>query len=58
MEQKPAQAQLRRLTSRIRDTRMRYGISVAARAEMRRERRTRVTADFQWIARSASHWHG
>ena len=45
MEQNPAQALVRRLTSRIRDTRMRYGISSAARAEMRRERRTLSDAD-------------
>ena len=45
MKQKPAQALLRRLKSRIRDTQMRYGISVAARAEMRRERRIASNRD-------------
>ncbi len=43
MTQKPAQALFRRLTSRIRDTRMRYGISIAAQTEMRRERRVAST---------------
>ncbi len=45
MEQNPAQALVRRLTSKVRDARMRYGISAAARAEMRRERQTSSNAD-------------
>ncbi len=45
MRQKPAQALLRRLKARIRDTQMRYGISVAARGEMRRERRIASNRD-------------
>jgi hypothetical protein len=36
--QNPAQTLVRRVTSRIRAARMRYGISTTARAEMRRER--------------------
>lgn len=39
MERNPARALIRRLGSRILAVRMRHGISVAARAEMRRERR-------------------
>ena len=45
MVQNPAQVLVRRLASRVRDARMRYGISSAARAEMRRERRTLSDAD-------------
>jgi hypothetical protein len=62
VEQNPAQALVRRLTSRIRDTRMRYGISVAARAEVRREQQTSgdpdlpidrtVSEALAWIARA------
>jgi hypothetical protein len=40
VEQNRAQALVRRLTSRVRDARTRYGISVAARSEMRREQQT------------------
>jgi len=39
VERNPARALIRRLGSRILAVRMRHGISVAARAEMRRERR-------------------
>ncbi len=45
MEQNPDQDLVRRLASRVRDARMRYGISSAARAEMRRERRSLSDAD-------------
>ena len=45
MEQNPAQALVRRLASKVRDARMRYGISAAARAEMRREQRPSSDAD-------------
>jgi hypothetical protein len=40
VKQNTAQVLVRRLTSRVRDARIRYGISVAARAEMWREQRT------------------
>ncbi|MGA9800604.1 MAG: prenyltransferase/squalene oxidase repeat-containing protein [Terriglobales bacterium] len=62
MEQNPAQALVRRLTSRVRAARMRYGISMAARAEMRREKQdsgnTNVSIDrtigeaLAWIGRA------
>jgi hypothetical protein len=44
--QNPAQSLVRRLTSRVRAARMRYGISAAARAEMRREKRNSGNTDF------------
>jgi hypothetical protein len=46
LEGNTAQSLVRRLTSRIHSARMRYGISAAARAEMRREQRTAIDADF------------
>ncbi len=45
MARNAAQSLVRRLTSRISQARMRYGISAAARAEVQRERQTSSDAD-------------
>ncbi len=62
MNQTPALALVRRLSSRISAARMRYGISIAARTEMRREQRLprdtdvpidrAITEALAWIGRA------
>ena len=62
MRLNPDQTLVRGLTSRIRDARIRYGISAAARAEMRREQRISshtdcpidrtITESLAWIGRA------
>jgi hypothetical protein len=65
VNQTPALALVRRLISRITAARMRYGISTAARAEMRREQEPSIDTDIPitraitealaWIGRAQDH---